>query len=154
MNNQLLSKIMDEYFETNPPPYFSFDYGKLIPLRKLKNARKRYAYYDDEKEHPLILIDDTFFRSGKKGILITNLHIFYRLYTKCGSNEIKKAHIALSDIKNIYINIGRQGSDLIINNKKEAFTTAFGIDSFKRTEAEILNKLFALLIETSGFIDS
>lgn len=153
MNNQLLPQLIDEYFEANPPPFFSFDYRKRIPLRKLKNARNRYAPYDDDKEHPLLLIDDTISRSAKKGILITDLHIFYRLYARGGSTEIKKGCIALNDINNIYIDIGRQGSYLMINNKKEAFTTAFGVDGFKRTEAEILNKLFGLLIESLDIID-
>jgi len=149
MDNHSMLGIIDEYFKINPPPYFSFDFGKLIPLRKLKNAKKLYAQYDEEKEQPLLLIDDTFFRSGKKGILITNLHLFYRLYSKRGNTEIKKAQFSLNEITSLYIDIGRMGSNLIINKNKEAFTIAFGVDEPKKTEAEILNKLFEMLINPS-----
>jgi len=148
MENEALFNIVNTFFEKNPPPYFSFDYGRLIPLRKLKNARKLYASYDTEKEFPLLLVDETFFRSAKKGILLTNLHLYYRLYTKRGRNEIKKGKLPLNQITTIYIDIGRMGSDLMINNKKEAFTTAFGVDEPKKTEAKVLNSLFKLIISS------
>jgi len=148
LDNERLTNIVKDFFEKNPPPYFSFDYGIFIPSRKLNYARKFYAPYDIEKEYPILLIDDTFLRSAKKGLLVTNLHVYYRLYSKRNTNKIKKGDFPLNEINNIYINIGRKGSDLIINNKKEAFMTAYGVDGFKKTEGEIINTLFEIIIKS------
>jgi len=148
MENESLLGIVNSFFQNNTQRCFFIDYGEFMSLRKLKNAKRRYANYNKDKEIPLLLVDDTFFRSAKKGILLTNSYLYYRLYSKRGSSVIKKGKFPINKITNLYLNIGRMGSELVINNQKEAFTTAFGIDEPKKTEGEILNRLFDLIFKS------
>lgn len=150
MENQSLINIVDEYFETNPSPYFAFDYGNQISLKKLKNVGKLYADFNSDIEAPLLLVDDTNFRSAKKGVLITTSNIFYRLYVKRGSYAVGTDQIVLNDVEEMRIDIhkGRGGSDLLVNGIQVGFMIAFGDTKLKKHEAETLNKLFELIIKS------
>ena len=148
MKNELLIETINSYFNIYPPPFFSFDIGNKIPIKKLKNISKLYAFYDSNTEEPLILIDDTLLRSAKLGVLITTSHLFYRLLIKRDSRVVDTGRIPIINIKELRIDIYKRGSDLVVNGKKIGFMVAFGVDDFKRTEAEILNRLFEQLINS------
>jgi hypothetical protein len=146
MENEYLFMIANDFFENNPPPYFTLDIGEDIPFRKLKNVCKIYASYDISEEKPIILIDDTFFRSAKLGMLITNKHLFYRLKSDLNSWAIKNDKIPLSEIKEVKIKAFNKGSNLFINGKKIAYISAFGTKGFQQKETDILNSLFEIII--------
>lgn len=148
MQNEFLISLIEKYFDQNPPPFFSFDYGNHISVRKLRNVLKSYAKFDSGVEAPLILIDDTaIFRSAKMGVLITTGHVFYRLRIKRGSNNRGKGQIDVGDIKEMRIAINRAGGDLIVNGEQLGFMIAFGDTKRGKHEGETLNRIFKLLIE-------
>lgn len=132
---------MNDFFEKNPPPYFTFDYGKLIPIRKINNSRRLYAHINPDIEIPLILLDDTFFRSGKIGILVTDQNIFYRLKNK-RNGVMKTGKFPLSEIKAFSIVPALKGSNLIVNNQVVAYIRVY----FQKNEAEILNRIIGILV--------
>lgn len=148
MENEFLIRIVDEYFEDIPRPYANFEYGKYISLRKLKNVRKLYVPFNLEKEKPLLLIDDTVFASAKKGILLTNENLYFRLFSGRNVKGMNIACVPLKEISNLTIKIGKKGSDLIVNGNKVAFTTAFGIGGVNEKEGKIIETLFELLISS------
>jgi hypothetical protein len=150
MENEVLFEISDNYFEklnTGPREwnFFSFAYGIYIPIKKLLNAYNTYAPYDLEMERPLILVDDTLFRSAKIGVLLTNTRLFYRLIDKVGGT-CKKNSLPLNEINQLYIDLYKRGSNLVINGKKVGIMRAFGMDDFKKRDAKILNNLFDLYL--------
>jgi|LSQX01.1.fsa_nt_gb hypothetical protein len=153
MDNEFLIEIVEKYFEENPRPYAIFEYGRFISLRKLNNAQRLYAPYNREKERPLLLIDDTIFRSAKQGILLTNENIYFRLSIGRDKWGLTSGCIPLKDIKDISIEIGKKGSDLIVNGKKAAFTIAFGIGGIEEKEAKIINKLFEIITDSLSQVD-
>lgn len=148
MANSHLIDIVDEYFRDIPRPYIAFDYGKYISCKKLKNARKLYAQYDCNKEQPLLLIDETFFHSAKRGCLLTDVSLYFRLKPDYSSNSVIVGRIPLDEIKILYFDLIKVGSNLIVNEKKIAYSTAFGNHNFKKAESEIINKLFKIILET------
>lgn len=147
MENDFLIEIIKNFFNENPPPYFAFDYSNKIPFRKLKTARKLYAKYNETKEIPLLLIDDTFFRSAKLGLLMTNSNIYFRLLEDYNKGGIRIGNVSLKKISNIDIRTHNKGADLFINEKKVGFFRVLEAWGTKQTEADILNKLFEILIQ-------
>ncbi|MEN6327369.1 MAG: hypothetical protein ABFD18_14350 [Syntrophomonas sp.] len=147
MENENLLMIINDFLKKNPPPYFSFDIGGNIPHRKLKNVHKTYASYDMYEEKPIILIDDTVFRSAKLGMLVTNKHLFFRLKSDLNSWTIKNDNIPLNEINQLKIRAFNKGSNLFINGTKTAYISAFGSKGFQRREKDILNSLFEIIIE-------
>jgi hypothetical protein len=147
VGNSHLSDIVDEYFRNVPRPYIAFDYGEFISSRKLENARKHYARYDSNEEQPLLLIDETFFRSAKRGLLLTDASLYFRLKPDYRSNSVIVKKISLHEIDKLYFDLIKVGSNLIVNEKKIAYSTAFGNHNFKKVESEIINKLFKIILE-------
>ncbi|HNX28717.1 MAG TPA: hypothetical protein PKN87_04805 [Syntrophomonadaceae bacterium] len=148
MVNESLIEIVERYFEKIPRPYANYEYGRFISQRKLNNAQKLYAPYDNEKERPLLLIDDTIFKSAKEGILLTNENIYFRLSIRRGILKTTINCIPLKEITDISFELGKKGSDLIVNGKKVAFTTAFGIGGLEEKEGKIINRLFEIMIDS------
>lgn len=146
MENEFLFNLVDEYFDKNPGIYFSFDYQKLIPNRKLKNAIKLYAPYNKEEEIPILLVDDTLFRSAKFGLLVTNTHIYFRLREDFSKRDIRLSSMLLSEIYSIKIKTHDKGADLLVNERKVGIFRVLEAWKSKQTEADILNKLFEIII--------
>lgn len=151
MENEFLCKLVDEYFNKNPPPYFSLDIGKEIPIKKLKNAYKYYAFFDKQKETPLFLIDGTSFRSAKMGVLCTNQKVYYRLYSKFGSYKKIRGEIFLTDIDKIYFSSIRTGANLFINGENKAYTTFLANYGASKKEAMVINELFKAITDSLHF---
>jgi len=147
MENKILIKTVEEYFANIQGKYANFDYGEHIPTNKLNVIRKLYAPYNGEIEKPLLLIDDTVFRSAKKGILLTNMNLYYRLYAGRKIKGIHVGRVALNFNTSIEIKLGHKGSDLVINGDIVAFTTAFGLGGINEKEGKIINRLFELLAQ-------
>lgn len=147
MENEILFEVVDEFFINNPPPYYSLDIGGKIPIHKMKNARKLYAHYNEKLERPLFLIDETNFRTAKMGILLTNINLFYRLYTKHGSLKKSIGQFSLKDIVEISISTKKIGSNLVVNGKNEAYLTAFGNYGSPHEEAMVINELLKTIVD-------
>lgn len=159
MENTNLITIVNNFFENNPPPYFSLDIGNEIPIRKLKNASKSYASFDKNNETPLFLIDGTSFRSAKTGVLCTNKKLYYKLYVMYGSYKKTKGEISLTDINDIYFSPIRTGANLFINGENKAYTTFLANYGASNKEAIIINNLFKTIIDylvcqRNGVIDN
>ena len=148
MENGELIIIVNNFFKKNPPPFYSFDYGELISNRKLKNARKLYAPYDPEKERPILVIDDTFFKSARRGMLLTNKNLYFRFRENFSKWHLTTQQIPLKQIFTLNIQISSNASILLINGKKVASILVFGNKGFMKTESEVLNELFILFLKS------
>lgn len=147
MANEDLFIIAERVLDNYPHPIFTFDYGKLISIRKLRNARKIYAPYDPEKEQPILLVDDTFLQSAKRGMLLTNINLYFRLKTNFSKWDITIQRIPLKEIYALRIQISSNGSILLINKNKVAYIPSFGSKGFMKNESDILNELFEQLLK-------
>lgn len=148
MEDDKLIQVTNSYFESISPPYVKYDFGKNIPLRKLNTARKIYAPYNSKNEQAILLIDDTVFSSAKRGILLTDKNLFFRLYSDHGSKEIRDGKILLNDLIEFHIDLRMSGSNVIVNGNKVGFTTALGLDDLSKKEAKLLNRFFDLLLKS------
>ncbi len=59
--------------------FFAFQYDGFISDKKLRNAKREYAHYNPETEKPILLVDDTIINSGKRGFVLTNISLYYRV---------------------------------------------------------------------------
>jgi hypothetical protein len=99
------------------------------------------------------LIDDNIFRSAKRGVLLTNKNIYFRLFVSRGILKTTINCISLKDIRDMSFELNKTGSDLIINGKKTAFAIAFGIGDVKEREGKIINKLFEIITDSLSQVD-
>ncbi|MFY8284820.1 hypothetical protein AAEU31_15060 [Pseudoalteromonas sp. SSMSWG5] len=98
----------ETYILSTSLPIITSDYifsKPSIPRKKLLNALNEYGRGIAE-EDVITLIDDTFWRSGKEGLLITNNGVYFSSRT----SEIKK--VLFDDIEKVSCN----DCQLIINN--------------------------------------
>lgn len=150
MINLYLLDISQRYFnEINVGPrpwnFMFFYFNQFIPEKRLKNAIKQYAHNAIE-EKPIILMDDTFFNSGKRGFLLTNYSIYYNLFPTGGKGSNVIGNYKINDIVSFYINSRAVGSDILLNSQIIGTLSSFTQGKYAQKEAQILNDLFILLI--------
>jgi len=71
---QYFKEVNKGFLEWN---FLGFQYKGYIKQRKIRNARRIFAPYDDNEETPLLVVDVTIFKSGKRGVFITNSAVYY-----------------------------------------------------------------------------
>ncbi|MEQ8201301.1 MAG: hypothetical protein ABRQ24_07765 [Syntrophomonadaceae bacterium] len=127
MENEFLFEVVEEYFKVhNAGPrrwnFHTFWYWKNIPPKRLKQARKYFAPYDDRLEKPLLLMSDITFGKLFAGILITNIKLYYDLNSDEGKllATPKRDVIKLLDIRCIDIQYFKRAGWLLVNGEKEA----------------------------------
>ncbi len=128
MENEYLVEVVEEYFKIHNTGsrrwnFHDFWYWKNIPPKRLKQARKYFAPYDEKTEKPLLLMSDNSFGTLCRGILITNIKLYYHL--NLNDNLLfgvkpKERIISLSDIYSIDIQYPQKAGWLLINGEKEA----------------------------------
>ncbi len=121
-------------------------YGKTITPKKINTIRKKYAAFEDLTELPILIIDDTVFRSASRSILLTNIAVYYRLYPI--TNELPiKGSIRLSEITAIEIECLKKTANLMVNLTRVAHLSVFSRKWPGILEANVLNELFKLYME-------
>ena len=133
MENEFLFEVVEEYFKVhNTGPrrwnFHDFWYWKNIPPKRLKQARKYFAPYDDRLEKPLLLMSDNALGTLFRGGLITNLNLFYQLNLDDSifwGVKGKKSILSLSSIYSIDIKPQKYGAWFIVNDHKEAYFASY-----------------------------
>lgn len=150
LEDEVLFDIIEQYFKKNNVGprkwnYFGFYANEFIPSKILKNAKRVYASYDDNEEIPLLLIDDAVLFNGKRGVLITDSSIYYRLFPADlkGSNII--GQIKLEDVKEITLSKFMDRAWVTINNRKVGMLV--GIGGPPKGRIDVLNKYFSYLLQ-------
>ena len=127
MENEFLFEVVEEYFKVhNTGPrrwnFHDFWYWKNIPPKRLKQARKYFAPYDDRLEEPLLLMSDNAFGTLFRGVLVSNTKFYYKLDLNEALffAEPKEGMINLADIYSIDIQYPKRTGWLLVNGEKEA----------------------------------
>ncbi len=144
----VLTEIAEAYFqEVNEGPFkwnFSnFQYNGFIKPRKIKNARKRYAPYDLDKETPILIFDATILNNGKEGVFITDGAVYHKLLNVNGKGMAQN-RVAWDDIEEILFAPKMTGSYLVINGIRIGQFAGFSPKGGGRRECDVINALFKL----------
>ena len=162
MENEFLFSVVEEYFKIhNTGPrrwnFHTFWYWKNIPQKRLRQARKYFAPYDEKTEKPLLLMSDNSFGTLCRGILITNVKLYYHL--NLNDNLLfgikpKERIINLSDIHSIDIQYPKIVGWLLINGEKEACIIRYSEGMVDEDEAtpfkKAVNYVLQVLHEQEG----
>ncbi len=150
MENEILFQICEEFFKNkNIVPrkwnFFALQYNSFINQKKLRNAKREYAHYNPEMEKPILLVDDTIINSGKRGFVLTNVSLYYRV-GRINSNSDIKNNIPLYKLNDIYISLFKQGSYLVVNGINIGVISSFNRGGFGEKEARVVNELFVQIM--------
>jgi hypothetical protein len=148
--NSHLYDFTEQYFEENNKEpwkwnFFGFYVNKFIPPKKLEKARRVYASYNIKEEIPLMLIDDTVLFNSKRGMLITNVRIYYRLYPVDLKGPNVMGKIELKDTKEMVLTKFMDRAWVLINGHKVG--VLIGVGGPPEGRIEILNDYFDKLLQ-------
>lgn len=148
--NSHLYDFTEQYFKENNVGhrkwnYFRFYANEFIPIKMLENARRAYARYETDKEIPILLIDDAVFYRGKRGMLITNINIYYRLFPVDVKNSNGTGKIQLNDTEKMVLLKIMNRAWVLINNHKVGTLASVGGPPEGRIG--ILNDYFGKLLQ-------
>lgn len=142
MENEFLFELVEEYIKVhNTGPrkwnFHTFWYWKNIPPKRLKQARKYFAPYDDRLERPLLVMSDNVFGKLFSGIFISNLKFYYNLNLDEGMflPILKKGAINLADMNSIDIQYPKKSGWLLVNGEKEAVIARYSAGMVDEGEA-------------------
>ncbi len=133
MENEFLFEVVEEYFKVhNTGPrkwnFHDFWYWKNVPPKRLKQARKYFAPYNERLERPLLLMTENPLGKLHSGILITNIKLYYHLNLDDSAFwgvKRKKGIMTLSNIRCIDIEPKKYGAWFIVDNNKEAYFASY-----------------------------
>jgi hypothetical protein len=147
VENEILFSVVEEYFKIhNTGPrrwnFHTFWYWKNIPPKRLRQARKYFAPYDEKTEKPLLLMSDNVFGTLFSGILLTNIKLYYNLNRdgKKFMPELKKRILRLSDVQYIDIVYPAGVTWLLVNGEKEACIARYSEGMVDEDEATPFKK--------------
>ncbi len=161
MENEILFSVVEEYFKIhNTGPrrwnFHTFWYWKNIPPKRLKQARKYFAPYDEKAEKPLLLMSDNVFGTLFRGILLTNTKLYYKLDRdeKNFMPQPKKGTIKLSDMHYVDIIYPGRFAWLMVNGEKEACIAGYSEGIVDEDEATPFKKAVNHVLQVLQATDS
>ena len=92
LTEQQREEIIKIFSRSNPDRMFLFD---KIPEKRLMNAKKRFGQMIEMNEEVIFLLDESSFRTGRDGMMITPLGI----YAKAGGSP--PFFVSLSEVKEL-----------------------------------------------------
>lgn len=151
-SNKEVAELANNFFSTQYKsnskwPFTKFYYKEHIPPDKLNNAREHYANFNLDNENVLILFDDTAWGSAKKGLVMTDSHIYF--------SESPGTSLALNDILTIELKKSLVGFSISLVHKsiQEERKLISGFErsviyccgTLPKNEAKVLNSFFTRL---------
>lgn len=149
-NSYLIAIINDFIVETMEHrsywPYWTFCCGCFISHRQRDGLKSAFASYNPDEEEPLILIDDSFLHNGKKGVMITNKMLYYKLLP-IGKGSYWQGVIPNTAISNACFQPRMTGSHFKLNNEFLGVSISYTRVGSGSKECAVINNLLQSLLQ-------